>query len=82
MHYRGKAMTLEAIRPGSATPELLSDVDRFAWDWQPTYVYETPLTLPAGTVMHVTAYPRQLGRQPVTPTRTRRSAGASGPSTK
>ena len=56
MHYRGKAMTLEAIRPGSATPELLSDVDRFAWDWQPTYVYETPLTLPAGTVMHVTAY--------------------------
>ena len=56
MHYRGRAMTLEAIRPGSATPELLSDVDRFAWDWQPTYVYETPLTLPAGTVMHVTAY--------------------------
>ena len=56
MHYRGKAMTLEAIRPGAGRPELLSDVDRFAWDWQPTYVYETPLTLPAGTVMHVTAY--------------------------
>ena len=56
MHYRGKAMTLEAIRPDGSRPELLTDVDRFAWDWQPTYVYETPLTLPAGTVMHVTAY--------------------------
>ena len=56
MHYRGKAMTLEAIRPSDGRPELLSDVNRFAWDWQPTYVYETPLTLPAGTVMHVTAY--------------------------
>ena len=56
MHYRGKAMTLEAIRPDGGRPELLTDVDRFAWDWQPTYVYETPLTLPAGTVMHVTAY--------------------------
>ena len=42
MHYRGK--------------EPLSDVSCFAWDWQPTYVYETPLTFPAGTVMHVTAY--------------------------
>ena len=56
MHYRGKAMTLEAIRPDGRRPELLTDIDRFAWDWQPTYVYETPLTLPAGTVMHVTAY--------------------------
>ena len=56
MHYRGKAMTLEAIRPDGGRPELLTDVDRFAWDWQPTYVYEAPLTLPAGTVMHVTAY--------------------------
>ncbi|MEE2637415.1 MAG: hypothetical protein VYE68_09315 [Acidobacteriota bacterium] len=56
MHYRGKRMTLEAIHPSSPRPELLSDIDRFAWDWQPTYVYETPLTLPAGTVMHVTAF--------------------------
>ena len=56
MHYRGKGMTLKAIRPTGGGPELLSDVDRFACDWQPTYVYETPLTFPAGTVMHVTAY--------------------------
>ena len=56
MHYRGKRMTLEAIRPAGGRPDLLSDIDRFAWDWQPTYVYETPQTFPAGTVMHVTAY--------------------------
>ena len=56
MHYRGKRMTLEAIRPTPGGLELLSDIDRFAWDWQPTYVYETPLTFPAGTVMHVTAF--------------------------
>ena len=56
MHYRGKRMTLEAIRPTRGGLELLSDIDRFAWDWQPTYVYETPLTFPAGTVMHVTAF--------------------------
>ena len=56
MHYRGKAMTLEAIRPTNPQPELLSSIDRFAWDWQPTYVYDTPHTMPAGTLMHVTAF--------------------------
>ena len=56
MHYRGKAMTLEAIRRNTGQPELLSNVSRFAWDWQPTYVYEIALMMPAGTVIHVAAY--------------------------
>ena len=56
MHYRGKRMTLEAISQRTGRAELLSDINRFAWDWQPTYVYEEPLVFAAGTVMHVTAY--------------------------
>jgi mono/diheme cytochrome c family protein len=55
MHYRGKRMTLEAELP-SGEVRLLSDIDRFQQGWQLTYRYKNPLTFPAGTVLHVTAY--------------------------
>jgi hypothetical protein len=67
MHNRGKAMCMEAIypdvrpdsaRPGPARTETLSCVSNYQFGWHITYPYaedSTPL-LPAGTVIHVTAW--------------------------
>jgi len=56
MHLRGKAMTLEAVRPdGSRT--LLGAVTRFQFGAQTAYVYEDEVSpvLPAGTTLHAIA---------------------------
>lgn len=50
MHYRGKAMSLEAIYPDRRV-ELLTYVDRFDVMWQVTYPYKNPPVFPAGTVL-------------------------------
>ena len=50
MHYRGKAMALEAIYPDRRV-ELLTYVDRFDVNWQVTYPYKYPPVFPAGTVL-------------------------------
>lgn len=50
MHYRGKAMALEAIYPDRRV-ELLTYVDRFDVMWQVTYPYKNPPVFPAGTVL-------------------------------
>jgi mono/diheme cytochrome c family protein len=55
MHYRGKRQTLEAILPNGQV-QLLTDVNRFTWLWQIAYPYKNEPALPAGTVLHVTAY--------------------------
>jgi hypothetical protein len=55
MHYRGKAMALEAIYPDRRT-ELLSYVPRFDVMWQVTYAYKNPPVFPAGTVLHQTSW--------------------------
>jgi len=57
MHWRGKAMQLEAVLPDGTT-KLLSKVDRFEFSWMTNYVYAddaAPL-LPKGTVLKVTAW--------------------------
>lgn len=55
MHYRGKAMSLEAIYPDRRV-ELLTYVPRFDVMWQVTYPYADPPLFPAGTVFHVTSW--------------------------
>ena len=55
MHYRGKAMALEAIYPDRRV-ELLSYVPRFDVMWQVTYAYKTPPVFPAGTVLHQSSW--------------------------
>jgi hypothetical protein len=55
MHYRGKAMSLEAIYPDRRV-ELLSYVPRFDVMWQVTYAYKDPPVFPAGTVLHQTSW--------------------------
>ena len=55
MHYRGKAMALEAIYPDRRV-ELLTYVPRFDVMWQVTYPYANPPIFPAGTVLHQTSW--------------------------
>lgn len=54
MHRRGKAATLEAILP-NGTRQVLSYVDRYAFNWQLTYAFADDVAplLPAGTLLHV-----------------------------
>ena len=53
MHFRGKDMKLSAELPDGSITELLS-VPNYSYAWQPTYVLEEPVNLPAGTMVHVT----------------------------
>lgn len=57
MHWRGKAMSMEAILP-DGTRQVLSQVDDYSFNWHINYMYAdqaAPL-LPKGTLMHVTSW--------------------------
>ncbi|PYR50024.1 MAG: hypothetical protein DMF89_10585 [Acidobacteria bacterium] len=66
MHNRGKALCIEAILPGDGIPSIehgdpimpLSCVDRYQFAWHISYHYADDVQpiLPAGTVLHVTAW--------------------------
>jgi hypothetical protein len=67
MHNRGKAQCMEAIypdvrpdsaRPGPARTETLSCVSNYQFGWHITYPYADDVQpiLPAGTVVHITAW--------------------------
>ena len=57
MHIRGKAMSMEAILPNGEV-RMLSYVDHFDFNWHVNYVYtdDSAPVLPAGTVIHLTAW--------------------------
>lgn len=48
MHLRGKAFTFRAVYPNGAT-EVLLDIPRYDFNWQPYYYLESPKLLPKGT---------------------------------
>ena len=67
MHNRGKAMCMEAIypdiradsaRPGPARTETISCVSNYQFGWHITYPYADDVAplLPAGTIIHITAW--------------------------
>ena len=66
MHNRGKALCIEAILPGDGVASIehgdpimpLSCVDRYQFAWHISYHYADDVQplLPAGTVLHVTAW--------------------------
>ncbi len=66
MHNRGKAMCVEAILPGDGVPSIehgdpivpLSCVDKYQFAWHIAYHYaeDAQPILPAGTVLHITAW--------------------------
>ena len=57
MHIRGKAMSMEAIYPNGRV-EMLNHVANFDFNWHVNYVYtdDSAPVLPAGTVIHLTAW--------------------------
>jgi hypothetical protein len=48
MHLRGKAFTFRAVYP-NGTAEVLLDIPRYDFNWQPYYYLESPKLLPKGT---------------------------------
>ncbi|MEZ5490426.1 MAG: hypothetical protein R3F50_08930 [Gammaproteobacteria bacterium] len=52
MHYRGKRMKFSATLPDGATRDLFS-VPAYNYGWQPHYLLTDPVTLPAGSTLHV-----------------------------
>ena len=67
MHNRGKAQCMEAIypdiradsaRPGPARTETLNCVSNYQFGWHITYPYADDVApiLPAGTIIHITAW--------------------------
>jgi hypothetical protein len=55
MHLRGKSFQFRAVYPGGET-EILLDIPKYDFNWQPYYYLETPKLLPAGTRIECTAY--------------------------
>ena len=66
MHYRGKAMELEAIHLDGRR-EPLTNIDRYDFNWQIVYPYKNPPVFPAGTVLHVTSYHDNSAANPHNP---------------
>ena len=55
MHLRGKDMRIDATLPGGEQRTLLN-VPRYDFNWQIVYYHRTPVRLPKGTELHVTAH--------------------------
>jgi mono/diheme cytochrome c family protein len=55
MHLRGKDMRIDATLPGGERRTLLN-VPRYDFNWQIVYYHRTPVRLPKGTELHVTAH--------------------------
>jgi len=55
MHLRGKSFQFRAVYPNGET-EVLLDIPKYDFAWQPYYYLETPKALPRGTRIECTAY--------------------------
>ncbi len=54
MHVRGKSFQFRAVYPDGTT-EILLDVPKYDFEWQPYYYLETPKFLPRGSRIECTA---------------------------
>lgn len=70
MHLRGKAFRYEAILPGGDTRVLL-DIPRYDFNWQLSYRFAEPVTLPAGSTLRATAWYDNSDQNPANPDPTR-----------
>ncbi len=53
MHERGRKMSLQIERRDQPEMECAADVDRYDYNWQRTYFYETPISVNANDTLHV-----------------------------
>ncbi len=54
MHLRGKSFQFRAVYPNGES-EILLDIPKFDFGWQPYYYLETPKLLPRGTMIRCSA---------------------------
>ena len=66
MHLRGAAFRYEAILPDGAVSTLL-DVPRYDFNWQLSYRYAEPLTLPRGSQLRATGWFDNSAGNPANP---------------
>jgi thiol-disulfide isomerase/thioredoxin len=66
MHVRGKAFRYEVILPDGAVRTLL-DVPRYDFNWQLTYRYAEPPTLPRGSKIRATGWYDNSANNPANP---------------
>lgn len=70
MHLRGKAFRYEATLPDGRRQTLL-DIPRYDFNWQLSYRFAEPVTLPAGSTVQVTAWYDNSKNNPANPDPTR-----------
>jgi hypothetical protein len=66
MHVRGKSFEFRAVYP-DGTSELLLNVPKFDFNWQPYYYLEDPKPFPAGTRIEVIAHFDNSSNNPFNP---------------
>jgi hypothetical protein len=66
MHLRGKSFQFRAVYPNGET-EILLDIPKYDFNWQPYYYLETAKVLPAGTRLECTAYFDNSANNPFNP---------------
>ena len=66
MHLRGKSFQFIAVYPNGET-EILLDIPKYDFNWQPYYYLETPKVLPAGTRIQCIAYFDNSANNPFNP---------------
>jgi hypothetical protein len=66
MHYRGKDVRYELIRPNGARQVLLS-VPRYDFNWQLVYRFQDPVRVEKGSLLEVTAHYDNSPNNPANP---------------
>jgi hypothetical protein len=66
MHLRGKSFEFRAVYPTGET-EILLNIPRYDFNWQPYYYLETPKVLPPGTRIECTAVFDNSSNNPFNP---------------
>jgi hypothetical protein len=66
MHLRGRSFSFRAVYPNGQT-EILLDIPRYDFNWQPYYYLETPKFLPRGTRIECTAIFDNSANNPFNP---------------
>jgi hypothetical protein len=65
-HVRGKSFEFRAVYPNGES-EILLDIPKYDFNWQPYYYLETPKELPRGTRIECTAYFDNSANNPFNP---------------
>jgi len=66
MHLRGKSFQMRAVYPNGEL-EILLDIPKYDFNWQPYYYLETPKSLPRGTRIESTGYFDNSANNPFNP---------------